>query len=319
MSLPERTGAWLESGRRDWDGATCSQETVGSLGCRKVCARLVSRFLTESHQLKKKSFFVVDGTTCSLHSIVTGDKSWFNHSNPEINRQSLKQLHTTSLMRKKNTMETIFWGEKGYFSRFCPKKKQSMPLLTIGHSRSFFVHWVTNVKGRKRSSCKMPTHSYLVRAEYSDERLGTSFPSTPHSGSSPLGLDLFGFVNNNPMRGKRWATTEGVQAAVRRYSRTAEMEFYGKGIFVLLEWRQKCIDRGGDFTEKWILCTDLAGMWHFPINTFIGLPGWLLFMCTDRRLLSQKLFMYTRHRWEDNIKIDLQEVGCGGMDWIELA
>ncbi len=26
-----------------------------------------------------------------------------------------------------------------------------------------------------------------------------------------------------------------------------------------------------------------------------------------------------RHRWENNIKMDLQEVGCGGMDWIELA
>jgi len=26
-----------------------------------------------------------------------------------------------------------------------------------------------------------------------------------------------------------------------------------------------------------------------------------------------------RHRWEGNIKMDLQEVGCGGMDWIELA
>ena len=26
-----------------------------------------------------------------------------------------------------------------------------------------------------------------------------------------------------------------------------------------------------------------------------------------------------RHRWEDNIKMDLQEVGCVGMDWIELA
>ena len=26
-----------------------------------------------------------------------------------------------------------------------------------------------------------------------------------------------------------------------------------------------------------------------------------------------------RHRWEDNIKMDLQEVGCGGMDCIELA
>jgi len=26
-----------------------------------------------------------------------------------------------------------------------------------------------------------------------------------------------------------------------------------------------------------------------------------------------------RCRLEDNIKMDLQEVGCGGMDWIELA
>ena len=26
-----------------------------------------------------------------------------------------------------------------------------------------------------------------------------------------------------------------------------------------------------------------------------------------------------RNRWEDNIKMDLQEMGCGGMDWVELA
>ena len=26
-----------------------------------------------------------------------------------------------------------------------------------------------------------------------------------------------------------------------------------------------------------------------------------------------------RRRWEDNIKMDLQEVGRGGMAWIELA
>ena len=26
-----------------------------------------------------------------------------------------------------------------------------------------------------------------------------------------------------------------------------------------------------------------------------------------------------RRRWEDKIKMDLQEVGCGRMDWIELA
>jgi hypothetical protein len=27
----------------------------------------------------------------------------------------------------------------------------------------------------------------------------------------------------------------------------------------------------------------------------------------------------SRRRWEDSIRIDLQEVGCGGMDWIGLG
>jgi len=26
-----------------------------------------------------------------------------------------------------------------------------------------------------------------------------------------------------------------------------------------------------------------------------------------------------RHRWENNIKMDLQKVGCGGMEWIDLV
>jgi hypothetical protein len=26
-----------------------------------------------------------------------------------------------------------------------------------------------------------------------------------------------------------------------------------------------------------------------------------------------------KRKWEDDIKMILQEVGCGGMDWIELA
>jgi hypothetical protein len=26
-----------------------------------------------------------------------------------------------------------------------------------------------------------------------------------------------------------------------------------------------------------------------------------------------------RRRWEDNIKMDLRKVGCGGADWIDLA
>ena len=33
---------------------------------------------------------------------------------------------------------------------------------------------------------------------------------------------------------------------------------------------------------------------------------------------GKRPFGRPRRRWEDNIKMDLQNVGCGGMVWIEL-
>jgi hypothetical protein len=33
----------------------------------------------------------------------------------------------------------------------------------------------------------------------------------------------------------------------------------------------------------------------------------------------KRQFQRPRRIWEDNIKKDLQEIGCGGMEWIELA
>jgi hypothetical protein len=33
----------------------------------------------------------------------------------------------------------------------------------------------------------------------------------------------------------------------------------------------------------------------------------------------KRLLGRPRRRWEDNIKMDLQAVGCGNMDWIKLA
>jgi hypothetical protein len=37
----------------------------------------------------------------------------------------------------------------------------------------------------------------------------------------------------------------------------------------------------------------------------------ILFWAVSRR--------YNRRKWKDNIKMDRQEVGCGSMDWLELA
>jgi len=38
-----------------------------------------------------------------------------------------------------------------------------------------------------------------------------------------------------------------------------------------------------------------------------------------RETEGKRPFGKPRLRWEDNIKVDLQEVGCGVMNWIELA
>jgi hypothetical protein len=37
------------------------------------------------------------------------------------------------------------------------------------------------------------------------------------------------------------------------------------------------------------------------------------------KLAGKRLLSRPKRRWEHNIKVDLQEVGCGGMDLIELA
>jgi ribosome biogenesis protein Nip4 len=34
---------------------------------------------------------------------------------------------------------------------------------------------------------------------------------------------------------------------------------------------------------------------------------------------GKRPFGRRRPRWEDNIKMEMKEIGCGDMDWIELA
>jgi len=45
-----------------------------------------------------------------------------------------------------------------------------------------------------------------------------------------------------------------------------------------------------------------------------GVYGVLVERLKEKRQLGRP-----RRRWEDNIIMDHQEVGCGGMDWMELA
>jgi hypothetical protein len=43
-----------------------------------------------------------------------------------------------------------------------------------------------------------------------------------------------------------------------------------------------------------------------------------VFVVLVRKSEGKKLLGRHRLRWDDNIKIDLPEVGCWGMDWIDL-
>jgi len=51
-----------------------------------------------------------------------------------------------------------------------------------------------------------------------------------------------------------------------------------------------------------------------PMGEGIGAYRILVGIPEEKRPLGRP-----RRKWEDNIKMDLQEVGCGDMDWIELA
>ena len=61
----------------------------------------------------------------------------------------------------------------------------------------------------------------------------------------------------------------------------------------------------------------------------LGVDGWIIlgWICGERgvyRVLvgkpeGRRPLGRPRRRWVDNIRMDLQEVGCGYMDWIGLA
>ena len=58
---------------------------------------------------------------------------------------------------------------------------------------------------------------------------------------------------------------------------------------------------------RWVEHVACIGDWKGVYRVLVGKPE-------GNRPLGRP-----RRRWEDNMKMDLQEVGCEGMDWIDLA
>ena len=68
------------------------------------------------------------------------------------------------------------------------------------------------------------------------------------------------------------------------------------GTVQVIKWRRM----------RWTENVTRMGEGRGVYRVLVGIPG-------RKRPLGR-----TRRKWEDNIKLDLQKVGCGGMDWIQL-
>ena len=99
---------------------------MDTLGYSKVCARWVSRQLTEAHEqsrLKACSELLeyCHSDKSFLPRIVTGDETWVHHFKPESKRASMEWRHLTPTRSKKfksqpsagKVMVTMSWDSVG--------------------------------------------------------------------------------------------------------------------------------------------------------------------------------------------------------------
>jgi len=187
---------------------------------------------------------------------VTGDKSWFQHFEPEMKWQSMEWHHLHSPSKKKaktvpsavKVMGTVFWDSEGFILA---------EFLEPGHTITAARYVQTLHKFRHALRDKRLGQNIIIlheNARLTSEAIAKmGWEVLPHPSYSPdlatSKYHLFGFVKDR-LRGQHYETKEAIQKAVRQCLWKAGTEFYRRGIFKLPEHWEKCVQRSGNYVKK---------------------------------------------------------------------
>ncbi|GFS27223.1 transposase [Elysia marginata] len=234
---------------------------------RKVSARWAPRMLTDEMKMQRK-------TTCAkllkhyqeegeefIQRIVTGDRFWVHHCDPESKPQSMEYRHISSLSPRKfkvvayarKFMLTVLWDSEGivhieflkqgntvnserYISTL---RKLSVMLTRVRLTKHAILH-----HDNARSHTSRKTEEALHKI---------NFVILPHPSYSPdlSPSDFYLFPKlKEHLRGNHYESDEDVEAAVRHWFRQKCVDFFKDGMRQLVRRWQLCVDRDGDYVEK---------------------------------------------------------------------
>lgn len=196
--------------------------------------------------------------------LVTGDETWLYQWDPETKQQSMQWRHSDSPPPKKfktqrsarKVMATIFWDAKGILL---------IDYLDIGSTITgqYYAHVIKKLRQaivEKRRGMvtrgvlllhdNAPVHkSRVAQAAIRD----CGFEQLDHPPYSPdlAPSDYFLFPNlKRFLKGTRFDDLDSLKAATEEWFQDHEESFFSRGICMLKERWNKCIDVRGDYVEK---------------------------------------------------------------------
>ena len=191
-------------------------------------------------------------------SIVTGDKSWFHHFDPETKWQSMEWHHLDSPTKKKpktmpsakKIMGTIFRDADGCILIQFLERGKTINAAHFVQTLVKLCHALHDKRPRRKVILQHDNarpHTACLTAEKIENMGWEVLPHPLYSPDlAPSDYHLFGFVKIQ-MRGRHYETNEALQTAVRQCLQAAGTELCCKGIFKLLEQWEECVQRNRDY------------------------------------------------------------------------